>query len=65
MEEFARLLGCYSLYDDACPQPEIGVEYNIHGMFNKQMVLEHSHTTCKQIKELANYLLGSLPKGEH
>jgi len=59
--EFAQLVGHYSLYSNNCPQPTVGTEFTIHELFGNACTLKNAQYACEQIKEHVEKLIKALP----
>lgn len=59
--EFAQLVGHYSLYSNNCPQPTVGTEFQIHELFSKACALKNAQYACEQIKDHVEKLMAALP----
>jgi hypothetical protein len=59
--EFAQLVGHYSLYSNNCPSPTVGTEFQINEIFGKAVTLKHAKYSCEQIKDHVEKLMAALP----
>ena len=61
-DEFANLVGHYSLYSNNCPSPTVGTEFQISELFGKAVILNYTKQSCQEIKDIAEKLIAALPK---